>query len=167
MSRSSALTGMSTPIRRIGAGEQCRRDLDPERFCRLEVDDHLEPRRLLDRKLTRVFAGQYPHDVFGRGAILILDIGSIADQAAALGIVAPLIDGGHPMLGRAIDDQMPLDGRKIRAATYHRALRSFHKGLTHGAADGFRLRHLDEAIFDPEHPRGLVLARREQLPNRT
>jgi hypothetical protein len=37
----------------VGAREQCRRDLQGERFGGLEVDDELELGRLFDRKIKR------------------------------------------------------------------------------------------------------------------
>jgi hypothetical protein len=97
---------------------------------------------------------------------LILDIGSVAHQTASLCIIAPLVDSGQSIFGRAIDDQASLYRRKVRAATHHSALCPFSEGLTHGGADRFRLRHIDEAIFDTERLCGLVLARREQGPDR-
>src|SRR5204862_223546 len=148
----------------VGTGKKDRRNFDPKRLCRFEVDDHLEFCRLLDRKLTRVFTGQDSNDVFRSGTILILifDIGSVAHQAASLCVVASLVDGGQPMFRRAIDDQAPLYRRKVWAATHHSTLPPVSEGLTHGGADRFRLRHIDEAIFDTERLGGLVLARRKQ-----
>src|SRR6267142_2508738 len=150
----------------VGTGEKDRSDFDPKRFCSFEIDHHLEFCRLLDRKFARFFTRKDSNDVFRRGTILILDIGSVAYQTASLCIIAPLVDGGQPMFGRAIDNQAPLDRRKVRAAAHHSALCPFSECLAHGDADRFRLRHIDEAIFDTERLCGLVLAWREQGPDR-
>jgi len=40
----------------VGAGEQCRRNLEAKRFCGLEVDDELELGWLFDRHIGRLFA---------------------------------------------------------------------------------------------------------------
>src|SRR4051794_10843621 len=52
----------------VGAQQYRRRYLDAERSGGLQVDDRLEPRRLLDRDVGRVSTLQYPVDENGGAA---------------------------------------------------------------------------------------------------
>jgi hypothetical protein len=66
----------------IGAGEKRLRHGEAERLGGLEIDDQLECGRLLDRKIGRLLAPQYPSGVNAGLAIESYVVNSIADQAA-------------------------------------------------------------------------------------
>src|SRR5215831_16304267 len=79
----------------ISAGEDRRRDRQAERLCGVEIDNQLEPRRLLDRQIARLGALE---DLPGVNADLAIDTGDagpIADQAAGRSKLTPLIDRRH------------------------------------------------------------------------
>jgi hypothetical protein len=76
----------------IGAGEDRWRHGEAERLRGLEVDDQLEPRRLLNRQIRRLGALE---DLSGVTAELTKragEAGSVADQAASRGVLARRID---------------------------------------------------------------------------
>jgi hypothetical protein len=72
-----------------------------------------------------------------------IDHSSATHPAASLRIIAPLVDSGQPMFGRAIDYQPPLLGWKVSAATHHSALRFCSDGFTHCGTCRFRLGKAD------------------------
>jgi hypothetical protein len=48
----------------VGAPEQGQRNLDPERFGDLEIDDQFDFRGLLDRQISRLFAFEYSTRIY-------------------------------------------------------------------------------------------------------
>src|SRR6267142_5037239 len=66
----------------VGTGQQHGRDGEAKRFCRLEVDDQLEGRRLLDRQFARMGAAQDTIDITCRASISLEQRGAIGEQAA-------------------------------------------------------------------------------------
>src|SRR5258706_1082270 len=75
----------------VGAGEDRWWDRQAERLRGLEIDDQLEPGRLLDRKVGWLGALEDPSGVDADLAIGSRDARSIADQAAELGELTPLV----------------------------------------------------------------------------
>ena len=79
----------------MGAGEQCGRNVEPERFGGLKVDHQLELGWLQDRQVGGLGALENPPDVYARLAIVVAAAASIADQAAGRGELACIVDRGH------------------------------------------------------------------------
>src|SRR5262245_49365358 len=72
----------------VGAGEQRRRNLKVDRFRRGEIDHQIELRRHLDWKVSRLRALENPTDVDAGATMGIGQAGSVAHQAADLGVIA-------------------------------------------------------------------------------
>src|SRR4051794_41934091 len=88
----------------ISAGEQRRRNGEPERLGGLEVERHFEFRRLHYRQIGRLLAFQYPAAIDGRIAIGGGEVGAVTDEAAERDVVAPAVAGGNGMFGGERDD---------------------------------------------------------------
>ena len=73
----------------VGAGEQRRWDGEAERLSGLEVDDKLEPGRLLDWKIASVLTRKDSGNISRGGAIKFEVVGGIAHQTALRRIVVP------------------------------------------------------------------------------
>src|SRR5262249_38410863 len=78
---------IGSPVHYVGEREQSRRNVDAERFSRLQVDDEFELARLHDRQVGRSLAFE---DAAGIDAelVILLKGRSIAHQPARFGIVA-------------------------------------------------------------------------------
>src|SRR6516162_1417285 len=63
---------------------QRRRNLQPDRLGGLEIDDELEFRRHLHRKVSRLFAAKDAIDVLCRLAQSVLEVVTVADEPAGL-----------------------------------------------------------------------------------
>jgi hypothetical protein len=99
----SELVGLFDDL--AGLGENRDGDREAERLSRLQVDDEVEGRRLLDRKITRVFALENAIHV-NRGATKILrDVRTIRHETARLRIFALGIDRGQRHGRDALDDR--------------------------------------------------------------
>ena len=65
----------------IGQREQLRRHVEAKRLCGFEIDDELEFRGLLNRKVGRLCAFQYFVHEFCRATIELLPIHSVRHQS--------------------------------------------------------------------------------------
>src|SRR5271156_459290 len=87
-----------------GSGENRDGDREAERLSRLQVDDEVEGRRLLDRKITRVFALENAIHVNGGATKILRDVRTIRHETARLRIFALGIDRGQRHGRDALDD---------------------------------------------------------------
>src|SRR6516162_7060880 len=91
----------------VGAGEQHRRDLEAERFRGLEVDDHFNFSRKLDRQVGGLRAFEYPVDVIRHTMVAPIQIDAVADKAARLDMFAIAVDRRQPLRCRGFGDRLP------------------------------------------------------------
>jgi len=82
----------------VGKGEDSLRDRQSKRLGGLQVDDKLEPGRLLNRQIGRSGALQDFVDEPGGPFEIFLEHLSIGQQTAFLGKLAPFVDGGQSVL---------------------------------------------------------------------
>jgi hypothetical protein len=75
----------------VGAGEDRRRDRQPERLRGVEIDDQLEGGRLLDRQVGRLGAAEGPADVTANLAVDASEARPVADQATDLNELAEIV----------------------------------------------------------------------------
>src|SRR5262249_19429249 len=75
----------------ICAGEQRRRDRQPQRLGRLEVDDELEVGGLLDRQVAGLGALEDLVDVAGRASLELESVRTIHHEAAGLDVLPQTI----------------------------------------------------------------------------
>ena len=68
----------------VGAGEERLRHGQAERLRGLEIDDQLEPSRLLDRKIGRLGPLEDPVDEISGAAVKINLIRSVGQQTSSL-----------------------------------------------------------------------------------
>jgi hypothetical protein len=71
----------------VGAGEQGRREGDAKGLRRLEVQNEIEPGRLLDREVPRILALEHPAGVNAGLTVYGLGIGSIAQASSRNGCI--------------------------------------------------------------------------------
>src|SRR5712664_394815 len=76
----------------VGAGEDRGRDGEAERLGGVEIDDQLEPSRLLDRQIGGLGALEDLSSVSADQANGSSEAGSIAEQAAGSRVFTRLID---------------------------------------------------------------------------
>ena len=80
-------------LKRLGGGRDKRGRYGYTKcFCRPEVNDQFEFCRRLHRHVGRIFTLEDAIDVTCRAAVLLDDIGSIGDQAAAINEVSVEVD---------------------------------------------------------------------------
>src|SRR5215475_12502226 len=78
----------------IGAVEQRRWHLQPDRLCRPQIDDELEFVRLLDRDVGGLGAAQYLDDLAGELPENLGEAGAIGGEADLFRGLGPLVDRG-------------------------------------------------------------------------
>src|SRR5262245_66684602 len=92
----------------VGTDEQCGREGDAQRPGGLEVEDEIELRRLLYRKLARLRALQDLVHIVRRALKQVVIIRRIGNQSARLGVLAIGISRGEPVLDRKLRDAAAL-----------------------------------------------------------
>jgi len=103
----------------ISAGEQRRRNGEPERLGGLEVERHFEFRRLHYRQIGRLLAFQNPAAIDGRIAIGVGEVGAVTEEAAERDVVAEL----ERWLPRGVALRLtPYDRHPRRRQTHRRDL---------------------------------------------
>src|SRR5437763_13399951 len=96
----------------IGEREQLGRNLEAERLRGLEVDDQLEPGRLIDRQVGRLLAFENPRGIHADPAISIHQAVPVAHEATSPGHLTIDIDGRHCVLFRERHDLLAPIGQK-------------------------------------------------------
>src|SRR6516165_5492121 len=80
----------------VGACEQRRRDSDANRLGGCRVDDKLHLRRKLYWQIARLLAFQNLVYEIGGAAVVLVQIDTIADQAAVLDVLTGSVDRWQP-----------------------------------------------------------------------
>src|SRR5215471_6935506 len=90
--------------------------VEPENLGRIEVDDELEFRGLLDRQVTRPLALENSPNVDADVPIAVGDVHPVAHQTTGGGKLACKENGGHPLTQRQrCDLTAPAKGEWVRA----------------------------------------------------
>src|SRR6516225_12278112 len=97
----------------VGAGEQSWCHRETERSRCLEINDQLELRRLLDRKVGGLLALEDAIDIGCGAAEQIGALNSVGDQASAPGELRNRIDYRQVLLRRQGDDHLVRELRKL------------------------------------------------------
>ena len=99
----------------IGAGEESRRDLEAEGLRGPEIDDQVEPGRLLDRKISWPRALQDLVDVSCRAMAALERVRSMSHQAADLHEGTDLMHRRKAMHDRKFRDPLTkrIKGRRL------------------------------------------------------
>ena len=113
----------------ISAGEHRRRHCEAERLSGLQIDNQFVSGWHLHRKIGRFLAFEDAIDVARGAPILVADIGSIRDQTAALGKVAPDADQRQLVLDREAGEQTAAGYRQWAPGQDHAALASTREYL--------------------------------------
>ena len=88
----------------VGSGQQRFWYGEAERLCGLEVDDHLELGRLLNRKIARLLALENPASIFAHHVKVLVSVRSVAHKAAGQRELASKVHGGNRKLLRRRHD---------------------------------------------------------------
>ena len=79
----------------VGACEQCRRQIEPERLGGLEIDHEFDFHRLLHGQVSRLLPFENPSGVNAGKAVSVTNVGSIAHEAAVSGKTAEMVHSGY------------------------------------------------------------------------
>ena len=101
----------------VGAGDERRRHGEADFVCRFQIDDELEPGRLLDRQLGRFRSLQDLCDITGCNRHHFGLMGTVGDETARVDAFA-----------EGMEDRQPLSARKLgqEFCVKHRALLCEH-----------------------------------------
>src|SRR5262249_27637309 len=88
----------------VGAGEQGRRNGEPDRPSSLEIDHQLEFDRLKDRQVGRMLALEHPAGVDPGLPIGIEQVGSVAHQTAGIDVRPPWVNSRDRVTCRQHDE---------------------------------------------------------------
>src|SRR5260221_13363713 len=92
----------------VGAGDEGRRKIEAEGFCRLHVNHQIILCRSLDLKIGRLLALENAIDITGRAPKLVDAIGPVENQPAAVDIVSVAIHGRKSVLGSQFNDEIAM-----------------------------------------------------------
>src|SRR5262245_34930169 len=130
----------------IGTGEQRRRNVETDGLRRGEVDHQIELRRHLDRKVSRLRALENPTDVDAGATMGIGQAGSVAHQAADLGVIARCIARQQCVADRQRDELAASVVEDRTTADEQRAGSPLHDRCKGGIELGFTCRLHDQDL---------------------
>src|SRR6266566_5832536 len=133
----------------VGPGEQRRRDFEPERLCRLEIDRQFILDRRLHRQVGRLLALEDAIHVACRVPKLVDESRPIGDQAAANDEVACEVNRGQFVSGRQRDDQIAMNRRQSASRYDQAAIRGTREGRD-SALDLASVTHIDRGHLRPD-----------------
>src|SRR6516165_3684323 len=93
----------------VGAGEQRRRHVEAERFCRFEVYHEFELGWLLDWQVARFLAAKNPIDIRGRASKHVQPIRPIRHQAPGFHHYRVRIDRRHTLASDLRDHKLAMN----------------------------------------------------------
>src|SRR5262249_25655079 len=118
----------------------------------LEVNHQLVLGRRLNWHVGGLFALEDAIDIVGRASVLVDDVRTVGDQAAASDGLASPIDRGQFVPGRQHDDQIAVNDPPRAPCHRQAAIRDTREGR-YGALDLTGVAHVDRAYLHPDRQR--------------
>jgi hypothetical protein len=92
----------------VGGRDKIGRKRKPKRTGSPKVDDKIEFRRCVDRKIARISTAKNAINVIGSLAEMVGYIGPIGDEPSVIGVFPLRINGGYASLRRKVNDCRPV-----------------------------------------------------------
>src|SRR5262245_62979782 len=133
----------------VGAQHETSRNVEADGLGSPQIDDQLEPRRLLDRQIGRLGAAQQRGELPAHYvAIELKDAGPIANEATLLRPFRPLIHGRQLQCRSAVQNDLSVvEEERGRQHVEPRGVRSFRR--VDRRRDFFQLRNPMDRKLDP------------------